>query len=377
MARIGIDAHAIGERLTGNETYITNLIQGLLDLDSQHEFVLFFTQEEAANRWQQSHDRIRAVLAHPAQPLLRVPLVMPWLARREKIDLLHVQYVGPPHLPVPLVTTVHDISFEHYPQFFTRREVLQFRATILFSVRRADKIITVSHYSKRDLIETYGVPEDKIVVTYNGVAPCFKPLTTPEEGRQAAQKYGVSGPYILAVGNLQPRKNLVRLIDAYARLRNARPEIGHRLVIVGKKAWKYHPILEFARRSRWADDIIFTGYVPIAELPLLYGGAEALVYPSIFEGFGLPPLEAMACGTPVVVSDRSALPEIVGDAGLKVDPFDTEAIAAAMAALILEPSVARWFGAAGIKRAERFKWSQCAATTLEVYEEICARPRTR
>lgn len=372
MARIGIDAHAIGERLTGNETYISNLIQSLLEIDSKHEFILFFTKEDAAALWQRSDNRIQAVLARPAQPLLRVPFVMPWLSWKERIDLLHVQYAGPPFLTQPLVTTIHDISFEHYPQFFTKRELLQFRSTIPYTARRADKILTVSDYSKRDLVETYHLPEDKIVVTYNGVATSFKPLSIPETGRQAAQKYGVTGPYLLAVGNLQPRKNLVRLIAAYTRLRNARPEIKHQLLVVGKEAWLYDPILDFARRSRWADDILFSGYVPSSDLPMLYCGAEAMVYPSIFEGFGLPPLEAMACGTPVIVSDRSALPEIVGDAGIKVNPFDIEAIAAAMAGLILEPDVARWYGLAGIKRAERFTWSNCATRTLEVYEEICA-----
>lgn len=369
MAKIGIDAHAIGERLTGNETYIANLVDELLAIDSGHEFVLFFTNPLAALKWRQKHAGARVILARPRNPFIRIPLVMPWLSWRLGIDLLHVQYAGPPFLTAPLITMIHDISYEHYPQFFTRKQVIQYRATIPHTARQAARVLTVSEYSKRDLVETYGIPEQKVVVTYDGVSPRFVPVSA-DDRLAVTGKYGIPGKYLLTVGNLQPRKNLVRLITAYTRLREARPDIQHKLVIVGKKAWKFSPVLAFVSQSKWADEIILTDYVPDGDLPALYSGADAFAYPSIFEGFGLPPLEAMACGTPVVVSDRSSLPEVVGDAGLKVDPFDVNGIAAALAALLLEPELARHFRNKGLERAKKFRWADSAAKTLEVYEEV-------
>lgn len=369
MARIGIDAHAIGERLTGNETYITNLLQCLLSVDTGDEYVLFFTRPEAAAHWKELYPQVGNVLVRPEQPLLRIPLVMPRLARRHALDMLHVQYAGPPFISVPVVTTVHDISYEHFPQYFTRKEVLQFRATIPLTARRAARVLTVSEYSKRDIVETYGIEDERVVVTYNGVSPAFRPLPPGETGAVTLKRYGIEEQYLLAVGNLQPRKNLVRLFEAYTRLRDSMPDIRHKLVVVGKKAWKFSPILDSVRRSRWNDDIILTDYVPDEDLPVLYACAQALVYPSVFEGFGLPPVEAMACGTPVIVSDRSALPEITGEAGMKVDPFDVDGIASAMATIIREPGLAERLREAGLRQAGKFTWEECAQRTLAVYHE--------
>lgn len=295
---------------------------------------------------------------------------MPWLARRTGIDLLHVQYAGPPFISVPLITAIHDISYERYPEYFSRREVMQFRATIPRTARKARKVLTISECSKGDLVEMYGLPEHKVQVIYLGVGSEFKPLPESFDMQSILHKYGIDGRYFIAVGNLQPRKNLVRLIEAYERMRNNQPEIKTKLVIVGKRAWKHHPILALIKQSRWSGDIILTGYVPKDDLPILYAGSDGLIYPSIYEGFGLPPLEAMACGVPVVVSDRSSLPEVVGDVGIMINPFDTDSIAAALASLALEPELRKRLSADGIKRASGFSWSKCARETLAVYEEV-------
>ncbi|MHB8160074.1 MAG: glycosyltransferase family 4 protein [Thermoleophilia bacterium] len=370
MINIGIDAHAIGERLTGNETYVVNLLEALFALESEHKFFLFFTRTEAASEWRDRYNNAEVVMAHPAQPLVRIPIVMPWLAWRTGIDLLHVQYAGPPFLNVPLITAIHDISYERYPELFSKKEVAQFKATIPRTARKARKVLTISECSKRDLVEIYGLPENKVHVIYLGVGVEFTPEVESNSKQKMMEKYSIAGRYFIAVGNLQPRKNLVRLIEAYARLRNEQPEICNKLVIVGKKAWKHDPILAFVKNSRWVEDIIITGYVPKNDLQILYACSDALIYPSIYEGFGLPPLEAMACGAPVIVSDTSALPEVVGEAALKVDPFDTDAIAAAMALIVREPDLAQCLSAAGIKRASRFTWSKCASETMAVYEEV-------
>ncbi|MHB1403792.1 MAG: glycosyltransferase family 4 protein [Thermoleophilia bacterium] len=367
---IGIDAHAIGEKLTGNETYISNLIDAMADIDLGHELILLFTDEEARQAWIPRHSDMKTVLVRPKHPLVRIPFVTPWLVWKLGIDLLHVQYVGPPLMTAPLVAVIHDISFEKHPEFFSRKEVLQFQATFPLTANRAKKVLTVSEHSKRDLLEIYGLPEEKVVVTYEGVNDRFNPV--PDEGMKVAvsQRYGIAGDYILTVGNLQPRKNLVRLMIAYTRLRNARPDITHQLVLVGKKAWKHDPILDFITRSPWNRDVILTDYVPDVDLPALYANASLMVYPSLYEGFGLPPLEAMACGTPVIVSDRASLPEVVGEAGVKVNPLDIDGIAAAMAALLLEPDASRWYAEKGLQRARQFTWEKTARQTADVYEHV-------
>lgn len=372
MTKIGIDAHSIGSHQSGCETYITNLLEGLATADSPYEFVPFFTHAEEAASWRQKHENLHVVLLRMSQPLIRTYISIPWSARRLGIDILHTQFVGPLALSSKMVVTVHDIAYEHYPEFFTKRQVLQFKSTIPQTIRRAKKVLTISEYSKRDIIETYGIPEEKVVVTYDGVSEEFKPLNNVGKKNKTTQKYGLDVPYFLAVGELQPRKNLNRLVMAYERLRNARPEIKHKLVIAGKKAWKSDPVMDLVARSRWLEDIIFTGYVPADDLPALYASATAFVYPSIFEGFGLPPLEAMACGTPVITSNRTALPEVVGEAGIMVEPLNVDEIAAAMASLALEPGMAKQLGIAGIKRASRFRWTDCVAKTLNVYDEVLA-----
>lgn len=369
MANFGIDAHAVGANLTGNETYVTNLVNAMVKLGTGHEFTVLYTHPKAALYWQ-GKQGLNLVRVRPEHPLVRIPLVMPWLVQRHNLDLLHVQYVGPPFLTAPLIVTIHDISFEYYPEFFSTREMLRFKATIPLTARRSSKILTISNNSKQALMDAYGIPDEKIVVTYLGVDTKFQPMRSTSEEHRAAAKYGINGRYLLAVGNLQPRKNMVRLIKAYTRLRNARPEIDHKLVIVGKKAWKFDPILSFIKSSRWVDDIILTDYVPDEDLRILYARAGLFVYPSIYEGFGLPPLEAMACGTPVVVSDRSSMPEVVGDAGIKVDPFDVDRLAAAMAGILLEPEVAKWYEERGLQRVKQFSWSKCASATMNIYEEI-------
>ena len=370
MARIGIDAHAIGGRLTGNETYISKLIEALVGLGSNHEFVLFFTEDDSRQDMLRRFPGMTTLIVSPANPLVRIPVVMPWLVRRYGIDLLHVQYAGPPFPQAPLVTSIHDISFETHPEFFSRKEELQFKITFRMTACRAARVLTISQHSKLDLVEIYGLPEEKVVVTPLAAGPEFVPPVSADAYEELMVHYGIDEGYILAVGNLQPRKNMVRLISAYTRLRDVRPDIEHKLVIVGQESWRHDPILDFMNKSRWAADIIHTGYVPGPDLPGLYGRADLFVYPSIYEGFGLPPLEAMACGTPVIVSNRSALPEVVGEAGLLIDPFDVEDLAASMGAMLLNPELARHYARAGKDRAAQFSWDRCASQTLTVYEEI-------
>lgn len=371
--RIGIDAHAIGSQSTGNETYIKNLILALAEIDRLNEYVLFFTRPEVARQWEGRFPNVRVQLIRPHTPYARIPVSFPLAMYRAGVDLIHVQYTAPPFCHKPIVVTIHDLSFEHFPQFFTPRERFFFRRAIPHTARRAAKVLTVSEYSRRDIINTYQLPPEKVVVTPNGVGPEFRPTRDEERLQAVKKKYGIERPYLLSVGNLQPRKNLARLIKAYSRLREMFEDFRHQLVIVGKRAWLYRNILHEANRSPYAGDMVFTGYVPESDLPDLYSGAAVFVYPSIFEGFGLPVLEAMACGTPVITSNSSSLPEVVGEAGLMVDPYDEEAWARTILRVVEDRQLRNELAERSVQQAARFSWRRTAELTLAVYREVGAR----
>ncbi|MBI4468946.1 MAG: glycosyltransferase family 4 protein [Acidobacteria bacterium] len=365
---IGIDAHAIGSRLTGNETYIRNLIPALAELDQEYRYVLFFTIPDAAETWRSRFPNVAVQLVHPGTPYLRIPFVLPWLARRLRIDLLHVQYIAPPRCPVPFVTTIHDISFEHFPEFFRQRDRLIFHRLIRNSAERARRVLTVSEFSRQDLVKTYGLDAERVVLTPNGLGRNFRPIPSSASRDATLARYGIADPYVLSVGNLQPRKNLVRLIRAFVALREQDDRFTAKLVFVGKKAWLYDEIFQAARASRFGAEIQFTGYVAEEDLPAIYSAARIFVYPSIFEGFGLPVLEALGCGAPVATSNSSSLPEVAGDAAIAFDPLDERALREAMAQLWHDRELSARLRIAGPDRARRFTWRETARLTLAAYQ---------
>ena len=369
VLHIAIDAHSVGTGLAGNESYITNLIEALAEIDKVNRYTLYVTRREAVerfnNRW--PHVTVRRTLPHT--PLVRIPLTLVAELYRRPVDLLHVQYTAPPFAPCPVVATIHDLSFEHLPHTFKRRSRMQLRLTVRHTARKAAHVIASSEYSRRDLIETYQIPPDKVSTTPLAAPTSFAPVRDESEIKRVRSLYGLEGDYILAVGSIQPRKNLIRLFAAYAALRRARPHAKlPRLVLVGKRAWLYEETLSAIEGQGIASDVIFTGYVPESDLPALYTDALCFVYPSYFEGFGLPPLEAMQCGAPVIAGDRTSLPEVVGDAGLLVDPFDEDAIARAIARMIDDPGLRAELRHKGLKRARMFNWHETARQTLQIYQ---------
>jgi glycosyltransferase involved in cell wall biosynthesis len=368
--RIGIDAHAIGSRTAGNETYIKNLIAALAEIDSENQYVLFFTREDVANEWVGRYKNFSVHLVKPHNRYLRIPVSLPLAVLQSGVDLLHVQYTAPPVCFKPVVTTIHDLSFEHLPEFYTPRERYLFHLAISFTARRAARILTVSEYSRQDLLTTYHLSPEKVVVTPDAIGSQFGPVRDPEKITAVKKKYRIEKDYLLSVGTLQPRKNIVRLIKAYDALRSSDDEFAHQLVIVGRKGWLYQDIFRVAQGSRHLSDILFTGYVDEEDLPALYNGATAFVYPSIFEGFGLPVLEAMACGTPVVTSNSSSLPEVVGDAGLTVDPYDELAIQKAIQRVVFDEVLRQKLVKRGLAQAQKFSWQKTAEMTLNVYKQV-------
>jgi len=371
--RIAIDAHSVGTRLGGNESYATNLIEALAEIDKVNQYTIFVTRREArerfSNRW--PNFQVRATLPHT--PFVRIPLTLSAELRRNRVDVLHVQFTAPPFSPCPVVVSIHDLSFEHLPQTFKRRSRMQMRLTVRRSARNAAQIIALSEHARSDLVATYGLRPEKVNVVPLAAPPSFAPVRDNSELQRVRQTYGIAGDYILSVGSIQPRKNLPRLIEAYSLLR--RDLTGGKLpqlVLVGKNAWLYDETLRSLKAGDVGTAVILTGYVPESDLPALYSGALCFIYPSYFEGFGLPPLEAMKCGAPVIVGNTTSLPEVVGDAALMIDPFNVNAIAAAIHKVVNDSDLRAELRVKGLERAKHFDWKETARLTLAVYERAVA-----
>lgn len=278
-----------------------------------------------------------------------------------------------PYMRRPTVLTVHDLIFERYPQHHKLTNRLFLSVGMRLFVRAADKIIAVSQQTKRDLIDLYHTPAAKIEVIYQGIDPSFGPASPAAVQRVRATyglrtQTGASRPYLLMVGTLEPRKNHVTAMRALARLKAL--NLPHSLLVVGGEGWLFEPIKAQVAALGLAADVRFTGYVPTADLPALYTGAEAVLQPTLYEGFGFPVLEAMACGAPVVCSNVSSLPEAAGAAALLVAPTDDEALAAAVQRLLTTPMLAAELRELGIQRATTFRWERCAAETVAVYRQV-------
>ena len=368
---IAIDAHSVGAQLGGNETYAVNLIEALAETDQVNQYTLFVTKKSAVDRFRDRWPNFKVRRVFPHTPVVRIPLSLSLELRRHPVDVLHVQYTAPPSVPCPVIATIHDLAFEHLPETFNRRSWMQLRFTVRHTARRAARIITVSEYSRRDICKTYKIGPDHIVVTPEAAPAHFAPVTDETELRKIRQKYGIDSDYILSLGSIQPRKNLGRLIDAYSSLRSLRAGSKlPKLVIAGKRGWLEREIFRAAERSKFGKDILFVGYVPEPDLPALFSGAFTFVYPSYFEGFGLPVLEAMQCGAPVIAGNRTSIPEIAGDAALLFDPFDTEAVREALARVIDDARLRTSLCQRGLDRANEFNWTKTAQLTLQTYREV-------
>ncbi|MFL6211379.1 MAG: glycosyltransferase family 4 protein [Pyrinomonadaceae bacterium] len=370
---IAIDAHSVGAGLAGNETYITNLIEALAEVDAVNRYTLYVTRRAAVERFARRWPNFHVQLTLPHTPFVRIPVTLVRELRRRPVDVLHVQYTAPPLAPCPVVATIHDLSFEHLRTTFKRRSWMQLRLTVRRTARRAAQVIVPSEFTCNDIAATYHVAPERINVIPLAAAAHFAPAAAAETER-VRRRYGLNEPYVLAVGSIQPRKNLARLVRAYSALRRARPHDKlPKLVLVGKKAWLYDETLRAVAECGLTQDVILTGYVPEADLPALYTAALCFAYPSYFEGFGLPPLEAMRCGAPVLAGNRTSLPEVVGDAGLLVDPFDEQALAAGLVRLIDDPDLRTDLRVKGITRAARYDWHDTARRTIAVYQRATRR----
>jgi glycosyltransferase involved in cell wall biosynthesis len=295
-------------------------------------------------------------------PFKRLGLDLPLELSRLKPDVLHVQYTAPLFCRVPTVVSVHDVSFLEHPEYFTRFRSHQLKLTVAKTVARAERILTVSEFSRRKIIEAYRVPEEKVVAIPNAVSPMFRPISREVAGEAVRRKLSLQQPYILTLGDLQPRKNHLGLLTAFATL-------PHKLVIGGKDTWFAPEIRKQVTRLHLEDRVVFTGWVDDADLLHLYGGCDLFVFPSLYEGFGLPILEAMACGRAVACSNTSAMPEVASAAAILFDPRSVVDMSRAMEDLLLDPELRARMERRGLQHASHYSWKKSAAATLDVYYE--------
>jgi glycosyltransferase involved in cell wall biosynthesis len=358
---IGIDAsRAAGDRQTGTENYARRLIEALLAAGGDRRFRLYFRESPPAGLFSASL---------PDAELRVIPFPRLWthmrlsyeLLRRPRPDVLFVPaHVLPLAHPLPTVVTVHDLGYRYFPDAHPRAQRLYLDWSTRFSARGATHVIADSQATRADLSSLYGIAAEKITVVYPGRAETL----APADADRVRARYGLPAEYLLHVGTLQPRKNLGRLIQAAGALRARWPRL--ELVLAGRPGWMAEPILAQAREQ--PDRVRILDYVPEADLAGLYSGAQVFVFPSLYEGFGFPVLEAMACGTPVVCSNTSSLPEVAGEAALTVDPADTGALAAAVGRVLDDPSLRAALVAKGKAQVQRFSWARAAAETMQVLE---------
>lgn len=373
---IGLNALLMGGTRAGIGNYIYNLLKALACVDADNKYQVFVNKQYPAGLWAHNQEPVPVNLTSQGSwaRILWEQILLPSSIAKRDIDIMHFPDYSLPVLlgSKPSIITVHDLTYKLFPETFSRGKLLTKLALLGPSLRKAAGIIAVSNNTKKDLIEVCGVSPERITVIHNGVDPeVFKPMESGKVREQLAVKYNLEPGYILYVGTLEPRKNITTLIKAFKILKKSR-RLPHKLVIAGGKGWLYREIFQAVSELGLEQEVLFTGYISADELPLFYNGAGVFVYPSLYEGFGLPPLEAMACGIPVVTSDSSSLPEVVGDAGIMVNPTEVEALSDAIDRILSDCQLADRLSVQGLQRAQGFTWEQCSRKTMAVYAQVYA-----
>ena len=376
--RIGLDGKILTLRAGGTGRYAINLTRAMLAEAAARrpdlEFVVFTGPQTSRAVMEEFRGRCEECFLGAKSSVIRSLTLVPAALRRLGVDVFH----GMDHVGIPLVgrsgryvVTVHDVIPLILPETFTPRHRLVVRLALARVRRKADLVLVPSHAVKRDVLRRVGVPEARVVVTPEGCEPRFRPVRSETALREVAARYDLPPRYLLAVGTLEPRKNLTTLLQVFARLRRdggVDPEL--RLVLAGARGWLDEPIFRTVRSLGLEDAVRFPGFIDDDDLPAVYGGAALFAFPSLYEGFGLPLLEAMACGVPVVTSNISSMPEVAGDAAVLVDPRDADGLAAAIARVLRDEGLRDRLRVAGIARAREFSWEATARRTLDAYASL-------
>ncbi len=366
--RIAIDARKL--RDYGIGTYVRNLLRHLSRIDQTTEYVVL-CRDWDLQLLNELCPTFRPVPESSPGYSVREQITVPRDLRRERADLFHApHYVLPPLTPCKSVVTIHDCIHLRFPQYLPSRLGYAYaRSSLWMATHRSNRIMTVSEASKRDILEYYRVPSDKIAVIYNGIDERFSQTPAEEDVVRVRERYQLDDPFVLYAGNVKPHKNLERLIEAFYMLRRGEFE-NVKLVIIGDEISKYAALRHAVHRHKLHKHVRFLGFVPHRTLAVLYRIAAVFVFPSLYEGFGLPPLEAMASGTPVITSNVSSLPEVCGDAAFFIDPLQTEAIADAMRRVLTDEALRADLRQRGLERAKHFSWEHSIARVREIYTEV-------
>ncbi len=370
--RVGIDIRPLIFTRAGINTYLYNLIRNLKQMPGNEYFL--FTPAASRIRWDGGgcllHENVvRLPIVNEYFDLFWENMLLPGAVKRKNLDIFHgPRFFLPPGLNCRGVVSVYDLAFKKFPGFVAAKTRAYFDGLVRSAVKRAAKIIVCSAATKRDLLELYDVKEKDVAVIYGAADQVFSPAREKEKISAVKNRFHLR-EYILFTGTIEPRKNIDNLLEAYRLIKDKFPVD---LVIAGGLGWLYKDIVRKAAAADFSDRVIFTGFVDIDELVSLYSGCEAFVFPSLYEGFGLPVLEAMSCGAPVVTSNTSSLVEIFGDSALLVDPRSPQSIAAGIADILSQPVLRDALRVKGLKRAQEFSWSRAAQETSAVYKEATA-----
>jgi glycosyltransferase involved in cell wall biosynthesis len=372
--RIGILILATGRNAGGPETYEVELIRALARIDRKNEYVVYCTNQEGIDGIGVTAENIACRVLKPASRWVSLTVTLPALLKKDGIEFLHCTYAPPPWPTRPIVFTMHCVSNFQHPEFYPSTIRWRLNALQHIGLKRAKSILCVSDFVQAYLHEELKVENHRMIRIYNGVGSEFRAIPPRDARDYLAHHLGMDYPYLLYVGKLQARKNLIRVIRAFAEFRNATRSIA-KLVLAGKRVQTSEGIDETIQELGLQSKVVFLGYVPQpsvvphSPLPYLYSGAEMFVFPSLYEGFGIPVIEAMKCGTPVITSSVTSLPEVAGDAAEIVHPESVEEIAAAMAR-VQHPSVRETLVRRGLDRARQFTWERCAHDTLAAYAHM-------
>ena len=299
------------------------------------------------------------------------------MLRQDKPALVHVQYTAPLFCPVPVVVSIHDVSFLEHPEYFTPWRRRQLEITVSRTARTAARIITGTEFSRDSIVRAYGIDPARISVVPHAANPMFRVISRETAQRRVLNGLNISGPFVLCVGDLQPRKNHVGLIKAWAELLKSHPQLPHTLVLTGQETWFADRVHEAARESGVRDRIQFTGFVSDEDLLNLYNACDCFVFPSYYEGFGIPILEAMACGRAVACANTSSMPEVADGAGLLFDPYRVDEIVRALRDILIDNQLRARMERLGLQRAAGFTWQRAARMTLDVYQNVANKKVSR
>jgi glycosyltransferase involved in cell wall biosynthesis len=367
--RIGLLVLMAGREAGGPDTYEVQLIRALARLDERNDYFVYCTGNEALRAIDVRQDNFHFRLLRPGIRALSVAVTLPALLKKDGVQLLHSTFTPPPYAPTLQVLTMHCVSSFVHPEFYSRSIGWRLNTLLTVGMRKAACVVCVSHTTLRNVHEMFGVPLDRLVVAYNGVSDTFVPTERTHAHQMVAERLGIDFEYLLFLGKLEPRKNVLRIIEAYARYRAA-TQSSAKLLLTGHRTVTTPAVETLIDRLGLDGCVVQPGYVSASDLPLLYSAARMFLFPSLWEGFGIPMIEAMACGTPVIASNVSCLPEIAGDAAVIVDPLSVDAIAEGMIRIDTSEVLRAELVERGLARARQFTWLNSARTTLAVYQRL-------